>query len=304
MLAPLFQAVGLPQAHNSASDAFESLVASKIRDGFIDAWDIGNKLKVPPDMPKTRDYLLEHGWRFKEGYFFNDKQQATKRLQNAVIARNKQAAELKAAADVRITQIQEMARQGELFIPQADIDHYTELAKRDFNRNKVNLGIDIEWNDEIAFDLRSKINEDYRKDFAGFTERQAEEIRQWVHEAYIGGNLTKKAAADYFAKQYDISNQRAKFWARQELNLMLSTLKTEQMNAAGFRYYIWRAIDEPGRTRPDHLDLDGSVQDTYNPPIVDKRSGRRGNPKEDFNCRCYAEFITEEQYNDMKNGLM
>jgi len=304
MLAPLFQVVRLPQAFNSASDTFERLVASKIRDGYLTAYDLGNKLKVPPDMRATRDWLLEHGWKFRDGYFHNDGKTHTKRLAEAVIERGKQATALKAAADVRIMQIQETARQGELFIPQEEIDYHVELAKRDFNKNKVNLGIDIEWNDDIAFDLRAKINEDYRKDFAGFTDRQAEEIRSWVHEAYISGNLTKKAAADYFAKQYDISLQRAKFWARQELNLMLGTLKTEQMKAAGFRYYIWRAIDEPGRTRPDHLDLNNSLQDIYNPPIVDKRTGRRGNPKEDFNCRCYAEFITEEDYNNMKNGLL
>jgi uncharacterized protein with gpF-like domain len=55
--------------------------------------------------------------------------------------------------------------------------------------------------------------------------------------------------------------------------------------------------------RPDHADLDGTLQDTYDPPIVDKKTGRRGNPGIDFNCRCHARFITEDEYNEQKNSL-
>lgn len=300
MLSPLFQAVGLPAAANSKADKFESLVASKIRDGYISASGLGEKLKVPPDMRATRDYLLENGWKFRNGYFWNDESRNAQRLQAAVMARKKNAEEIKAKADVRVNQIIEDARRGNVEIPPGEIERFEALAKRDIERNKSALGIEFDWDDTIAENMREAINKDYQKNFAGFTEQQGEDIRQWVHNAYVNGKLTKKAAADYFARQYDISKERAKFWARQELSLFVSNLKTEQMNAAGYRYYIWNAVMDD-RTRPDHYELDGSIQDTYNPPVVDKRTGRRGNPGIDFNCRCFAQFITEQEYNERMN---
>jgi len=304
MLAPLFHAVGLPAAYNG-KPSFESLVLSKIRDGSITPYGAGERLKVPPEESKTRDFLLENGWRFRNGYFIADSATFARyanRLNSAIMDRKEQAATIKAIAEARLAQVLENVRQGKIAIPQSEINQFTQIAKNDFNKNKANLGISIEWNEDIAANLQASINEGYQKNFAGFTEKQAVEIRSWLHDSYVNGNLTKKAAADYFAEQYGISEQRARFWARQELSLFVSTLKTEQMNAAGYRYYIWNAVGDE-RTRPDHMELHGTLQDTYNPPIIDKRTGRRGNPGIDFNCRCFAQFITEEEYLERQNAL-
>jgi len=304
MLTPLLEAFGLPTAHNGKPD-FESLIASKIRDGSIKAYGMGERLEVPPSESKARDFLLENGWRFKNGYFVAKPEtfsRYAKRLQAAVMDNKNNAVTLKALADARISQIMETVQQGDIFIPQSEIDQFTQIAKNDFQTTKTNLGISIEWNDDIASSLQDRINENYKKNFAGFTEKQAQEIRSWVHERFVNGDLSKKSMVEYFTEQYEISKERARFWARQELSMFVSTLKTEQMNAAGYRYYEWVAVMD-NRTRDDHRDLHGSLQDTYNPPVVDLRTGRRGNPGMDFNCRCFAKFITEEEYLERQNEL-
>lgn len=81
--------------------------------------------------------------------------------------------------------------------------------------------------------------------------------------------------------------------SRAELTARTVTLQTygkiqeQRQRDAGFTKYVWTtSLDE--RVRDDHAELDGTVQEWDSPPIVDKRSGRRGHPGSDFQCRCSA----------------
>lgn len=81
--------------------------------------------------------------------------------------------------------------------------------------------------------------------------------------------------------------------SRAELTARTVTLQTygkiqeQRQRDAGFTHYVWTtSLDE--RVREDHAALDGTVQAWDDPPIVDKRTGRRGHPGSDFQCRCSA----------------
>ena len=59
-------------------------------------------------------------------------------------------------------------------------------------------------------------------------------------------------------------------------------------------HYVWRiAPKDLGRTRPDHLRLNGRKFRWDDPPIVNARTGERGHPGMDAHCRCYAEPVPE-----------
>ena len=66
--------------------------------------------------------------------------------------------------------------------------------------------------------------------------------------------------------------------------------REERAKDIGSTSYVWRARHD-SVTRPDHADLDGTVQYWDNPPITDKAAGRRCNPGCDYNCRCSASPI-------------
>lgn len=77
----------------------------------------------------------------------------------------------------------------------------------------------------------------------------------------------------------------------------------DAMNAAGVLdatgvprrgWYVWRIRprDIP-RTRPDHLQLNGRKFRWEDPPVVNPRTGERGHPGVDAQCRCYAEPVNE-----------
>ncbi len=59
-------------------------------------------------------------------------------------------------------------------------------------------------------------------------------------------------------------------------------------------WYIWRVPPEfAARTRPEHLRLDGQKFSWDDPPIINARTGARGHPGHDGNCRCLAEPVAE-----------
>lgn len=59
--------------------------------------------------------------------------------------------------------------------------------------------------------------------------------------------------------------------------------------------YIWRVPPEFSLlTRTEHLALDGYKFSWDNPPIVNARTGARGHPGHDGNCRCVAEPVSGE----------
>lgn len=94
-------------------------------------------------------------------------------------------------------------------------------------------------------------------------------------------------------EQASYSQSRAELTARDQTLKAYAQIQQARQTAAGITRYVWTtALDE--RVRPDHADLDGTVQAWDDPPVVDQRTGRRGHPGEDFQCRCTAVPVLEE----------
>ena len=60
----------------------------------------------------------------------------------------------------------------------------------------------------------------------------------------------------------------------------------------GHTRYIWQTAGDQ-RVRDTHRVLNGKIFDFNNPPIIDEL-GNRGNPGEDYQCRCIARIILSE----------
>ncbi len=94
-------------------------------------------------------------------------------------------------------------------------------------------------------------------------------------------------------EQAGYSQSRAELTARDQTLKMYGQIQGLRQTNAGITRYVWTtSLDE--RVRPDHADLDGSVQQWDAPPVVDQRTGRRGHPGIDFQCRCTAVPVLDE----------
>lgn len=71
-----------------------------------------------------------------------------------------------------------------------------------------------------------------------------------------------------------------------------SSLRVQLAEAFGIEEYKWVTVHD-SRVRHDHKALDGRIFRFDSPPIVDNATGRRGNPGDDYNCRCHARPIIQ-----------
>lgn len=123
----------------------------------------------------------------------------------------------------------------------------------------------------------------YIKDW---TEKNIRDLRGAVATNTFQGNRSK-AIVDMIRHNYGVSQRKAAFLARQETSLLMSKFREVRYRDIGSTEYIWRgSMDE--RERHDHKILEGQVFRWDQPPVVDRKNGRRANPGEDFGCRCVA----------------
>lgn len=99
--------------------------------------------------------------------------------------------------------------------------------------------------------------------------------------------------AKLLEEQAGYSTSRAVLTARDQTLKLYGQIQQERQQNAGIERYVWTtSLDE--RVRPDHADLDGSIQRWADPPVVDQRTGRRGHPGFDYQCRCTAVAVLDE----------
>lgn len=84
--------------------------------------------------------------------------------------------------------------------------------------------------------------------------------------------------------------RRASALAEGEASRIVSGVRSVLAVAFGLEEYQWVTMHD-SKVRHDHRLLDGRIFRFDDPPIVDNATGRRGNPGDDYNCRCYARPI-------------
>lgn len=153
---------------------------------------------------------------------------------------------------------------------------------------------------EIPLELddyaRNRITEDYTDNINTFVDNWSSEaverLRLKVEEQTVQGFRADKMAA-IIQSEYGITKKRAKFIARQETSLLVSKYRQVRYEQAGINQYRW-STSQDERVRKDHRDLNNRIFSWDSPPIVDKATGRKAHPGEDFMCRCVALPIFKE----------
>lgn len=96
-------------------------------------------------------------------------------------------------------------------------------------------------------------------------------------------------------EQVGYARSRAELTARDQTLKVYGRIQEERQRNAGFTHYVWTtSLDE--RVREEHAELDGKVIAWDDPPVVDRRTGRREHPGGDYQCRCSAVPYTGDEF--------
>lgn len=110
-------------------------------------------------------------------------------------------------------------------------------------------------------------------------------LRERVLSNTFAGNRAQ-SLVEMIEHDFGMSENKAKFLARQETALLMSQFREERFKSAGVQKYRWSTSGD-SRVRERHKALQGQIFTWDNPPIIDE-AGHRGHPGQDFNCRCIA----------------
>jgi len=152
------------------------------------------------------------------------------------------------------------------------------------------IGITIDVTPELSKTISDNYTNNLNLSIKNWSPNQTERLRNMVEKNILSG-YNRLELIDQISSEYGTTMAKAKFLARQETTLLTSTVRDERYQGAGIRKYRWSATGGKtgdGRTRLLHRKLHGQTFFYSSPPIIDERTGERGNPGKAYNCRCAA----------------
>lgn len=148
---------------------------------------------------------------------------------------------------------------------------------------------------KLSPENRRKIAEEWRDNMnlwiKNFSEEHIKELRDTVQaHAEKGGRY--EDLVKVLQRSYNVTYNKAKFWAQQETSLLMTKFKETRYVEAGIEEYRWGCVvGSPNHpVRPSHKILEGQIFRWDNPPITTppNEPARRNNPGQDYRCRCFA----------------
>lgn len=169
----------------------------------------------------------------------------------------------------------------------------------DFKKTVENLLV----NPQLSPEGREKVASEWQNNMKlwirNFTSEHIQELRGKIQENAFAGKR-REAMIGTIQESYGVSQNKAKFLARQETNLLMSKYKETKYTGAGVMEYKWACVRMPhqpsprtpyktGEVRYSHGILDGKIFRWDDPPITTApgEKVRRNNPGCDYNCRCF-----------------
>lgn len=112
-----------------------------------------------------------------------------------------------------------------------------------------------------------------------------------VEKSIKAGILNNEQAEDLtktLSNDYDISQRRAKFIARDQISKINAAISQKRQQNLGIEKYVWStSMDD--RVRETHQEAEGNIYSYDSPPEVTDYN----NPGEDYGCRCVASPVIE-----------
>jgi SPP1 gp7 family putative phage head morphogenesis protein len=106
----------------------------------------------------------------------------------------------------------------------------------------------------------------------------------------VQGGTRHEEIAKQVRQRYGVTRNRARLIARDQVAKLNGNLTMRRQQNLGIKKYIWRTSADR-RVRPTHRDNEGREYSWNDPPGT-------GHPGEDFQCRCTAEAVFEDVFQE------
>ena len=165
-------------------------------------------------------------------------------------------------------------------------EEYMQAINSTDSQFEDTVGVDIHLLPEEKDRIAKEYSTNMKLYINDFCDEEILTLRALVEQNMFEGSRIEDLAI-IIQNRYGVSENKAKFLARQETNLLTAKYKEVRYAAAGIEQYKWSTSGK-SNVRHDHAILNGKTFAFKSPPIVNQATGKRGNPGEDYNCYCVA----------------
>lgn len=152
------------------------------------------------------------------------------------------------------------------------------------------LGVKVELTPGQREVITTEFSENLKVFIKDFADEEVLILRKRVEKEVFAG-IRAESLQNLIKDRFQVSENKAKFLAKQEISLFTSKYKQAKYQEVGINKYKWSISNV--RTRPSHRALNGKIFSYDDPPITNPETGETNNPGEDFGCNCVAIPILE-----------
>lgn len=175
------------------------------------------------------------------------------------------------------------------YINEAFNDFYDDLSKKTSESLKIAIN---QFSEENRERIRQEFIETARYYVVKFDNTRLPKIREGLTKLILEENVSIPDLYKYIEQEFGLCERRCKFIARQETRLIKAEFVQKKAVENGMDEYIWETAHDE-RVRSWHRHLDGKKFRFSDPPIIDPRTQKRGNPAQFYNCRCVPKIIVD-----------
>jgi len=171
---------------------------------------------------------------------------------------------------------------------QSDVEILLDNFNTQFDVTTVGTGIGI--TADLSPFVVEKLASDYVNSLSlpikNWQQEAIVDLRKKMEDLVLNEGYRAKSLEGIIVDSFNVTQRKAKFLAWQESSLLLASYRESRYKLAGVTQYRW--MTSFIRSRPDHVVLNGTIQSWDLPPIVNRSTGKRAHPGQDFNCHCIA----------------
>jgi len=167
-----------------------------------------------------------------------------------------------------------------------------DLDKQMMQNAEDVISIQPVYNTKIKKQIAEAYSNNLKLYIKDFTDDKIVALRQYLQPLILENGYRSEVLQEYLTKSFNVNKAKAKFLARQESSLLMTSYTEARYQSEGIKKFIWSSSGD-SRVRPEHKLLNGKEFSFNDLPIIDSKTGERGLPGQAFGCRCRMKPVVD-----------
>lgn len=170
------------------------------------------------------------------------------------------------------------------------LKHSTVTLNLSLREIADNLSIDTAFSDARLADVIAASTQQAAQLIKLIPGKYLDEVQGAVMRSITSGNGMKDLVP-FLTEKYKGNVKWARHVAMDQARKSYASINKTRLQQMGIEEYVWIHTGGGRHPREEHIAMSGNTYRYDDPPVIDKRTGERGNPGDAVFCRCIAKPV-------------